>query len=145
MREEYNWHCLELPWCVWAKSLQLCPTLCDPMDCSLPGSSVHWILQARTLEWVAIPFSRDLPDPGLKPTSLNVSCIGNQILYHYCLLIIKRQTSISFNIVLKFSAVDYLCSCQEPTPTIYTHLIIAGFYTAGFQKSSNPWNDKINL
>ena len=33
-----------------------CPTLCDPMDCSLPGSSVHGILQARILEWVAIPF-----------------------------------------------------------------------------------------
>ena len=40
-----------------AKSLQLCPTLCDPMDCSLPGFSVHGILQARTLEWVAISFS----------------------------------------------------------------------------------------
>ena len=37
---------------------QLCPTLCDPMDCSLPGSSVHGILQARILEWVAIHFSR---------------------------------------------------------------------------------------
>ena len=36
---------------------QLCPTLCDPMDCSLPGSSVHGILQARTLKWVAMPFS----------------------------------------------------------------------------------------
>ena len=36
---------------------QLCPTLCDPVDCSLPGSSVHGILQARILEWVAIPFS----------------------------------------------------------------------------------------
>ena len=35
-----------------------CPTLCDPTDCSLPGSSVHGILQARILEWVAIPFSR---------------------------------------------------------------------------------------
>ena len=40
-----------------AKSLQLCPTLCDPMDCSLPGFSVHGILQARTLECVAISFS----------------------------------------------------------------------------------------
>ena len=39
-----------------AKSLQ-CPTLCDPMDCSLPGSSVHGIFQARVLEWVAIAFS----------------------------------------------------------------------------------------
>ena len=37
---------------------QTCLTLCDPMDCSLPGSSVHGIFQARILEWVAIPFSR---------------------------------------------------------------------------------------
>ena len=36
---------------------QSCPTLCDPMDCSLPGSSVHGIFQARVLEWVAIAFS----------------------------------------------------------------------------------------
>ena len=40
--------------CVWA---QLCPTLCDPVDCNLPGFSVHGILQARVLEWVAISFS----------------------------------------------------------------------------------------
>ena len=39
--------------CVHTQSLQSCPTLCDPMDCSPPGSSVHGILQARTLEWVA--------------------------------------------------------------------------------------------
>ena len=43
---------------VHAKSLQSCPTLCDPIDCSPPGSSVHGILQARTLEWVAISFLR---------------------------------------------------------------------------------------
>ena len=40
-----------------AKSLQSCPTLCDPIDCSPPGSPVPGILQARTLEWVAISFS----------------------------------------------------------------------------------------
>ena len=40
-----------------AKSLQLCPTLCDPIDGSPPGSTVPVILQARTLKWVAIPFS----------------------------------------------------------------------------------------
>ena len=40
-----------------AKLLQLCLTLCDPMDCSLPGSSVHGIFQARVLEWGAIAFS----------------------------------------------------------------------------------------
>ena len=43
---------------VRAKSLQSCLTLCDPMDCSPPGSSVHGIFQARILEWVAISFSR---------------------------------------------------------------------------------------
>ena len=42
---------------------QLCPSLCDPMDCSPPGSSVHGILQARALEWVAIPFSRGSSPP----------------------------------------------------------------------------------
>ena len=41
-----------------AKSLQLCPTVCDPIDGSPPGSSVHRVLQARTLEWVAISFSK---------------------------------------------------------------------------------------
>ena len=41
-----------------AKSLQSCPTLCDPMDCSVPGSCVHGIFQARVLEWGAIAFSR---------------------------------------------------------------------------------------
>ena len=38
---------------------QLCPTLCDCMDCSIPGSSIHGIHQARILEWVASPFSRE--------------------------------------------------------------------------------------
>ena len=40
------------------KVAQSCPTLCDPMDCSLPGSSIHGVFQARILEWVAISFSR---------------------------------------------------------------------------------------
>ena len=42
---------------------QSCPTLCDPVDCSLPGSSIHGILQARILEWVAISFSRGSSRP----------------------------------------------------------------------------------
>ena len=42
---------------------RLCPTLCDPMDCSLPGSSVHRIFQARVLDWVAIAFSRGSSPP----------------------------------------------------------------------------------
>ena len=42
---------------------QSCPTLCNPMDCSPPGSSVHGILQTRIMEWVAIPFSRGFSQP----------------------------------------------------------------------------------
>ena len=50
---------------------QSCPILCNPTDCSLPGSSVHGILQARILEWVAFPFSRGSSqyNPGIKPRS----------------------------------------------------------------------------
>ena len=51
----------------------MCLTHCDPMDCSLPGSSVHGILQARTVEWVAIPFFRGSPGPRDKT---HVSCIA---------------------------------------------------------------------
>ena len=59
-----------LPWILWmgqqlcrGGGAQLCLTLCDPMDCSLPGSSVHGISQARILEWVAISSSRGSSQP----------------------------------------------------------------------------------
>ena len=57
--------------CVLAQSLQPCPTLCDPMDCSPPSSSVHGILQARILVWVAVPYSRgSSPNQGSNPPTL---------------------------------------------------------------------------
>ena len=56
---------------------QSCPTLCDPIDCSLPGSSVHGILQARILEWVAIAFSREIYQT--RGLNLGLLC-GRQIL-----------------------------------------------------------------
>ena len=55
---------LDFPKFVCVQLLQLCLTLWDPMDCSLPGSSVHGILQARILEWVAMLPPGDLPDLG---------------------------------------------------------------------------------
>ena len=55
--------------CVHAKSLQLCLTLCNPMDCSPLGSSVHGILQARILEWVPCSPPEDLPNPGVESMS----------------------------------------------------------------------------
>ena len=53
-----------------AKSLQSCPTLCDPMDCSPPGSCVHGILQARYWSGLPWPPPGALPNPGIKPMSL---------------------------------------------------------------------------
>ena len=51
------------------KAAQSCRTLCDPIDCSQPGPSVHAVLQARILEWISIPSPGDLPNPGIKPQS----------------------------------------------------------------------------
>ena len=53
----------------WGEVDQSCPTLCDPVDCNLLGFSVHGILQARILEWIAISFSRGSSDPGIEPGS----------------------------------------------------------------------------
>ena len=60
------------------KSCQLCPTLCDPMDCSPPGSSVHGILQARILEWVAIFSSRGSSQPRDRTHASCSSCIAGR-------------------------------------------------------------------
>ena len=63
------------------QSLQSCPNLCNPQDCSPPGSSVHGTSQARIMEWVAISFSRGSSRPR-DPTNVScVSYIGRQILY----------------------------------------------------------------
>ena len=66
-----------------ANSLQSCLTLCDLMDGRPPGSSVHGILQARILEWVAISFFSGSFQPRDWTCGSYVSCIGRRILYHY--------------------------------------------------------------
>ena len=58
-----RWTIRLFPCLKWSEVVQSYPTLCDPMDCSLPGSSVHGIFQARVLEWVAISFSRGSAQP----------------------------------------------------------------------------------
>ena len=63
-----------------SKVTQSCPTLCDPMDCSLPGSSLHGILQARVLEWVAISFSRGSSQPRDRS---QVSCIPGVSIFYF--------------------------------------------------------------
>ena len=70
-----KWKCVCVCVCVCTLSLQSCLTLCDPMDCSSPGSSVHGILQVRILEWVAMTSSRGSSWPGIKPRTPSNSCV----------------------------------------------------------------------
>ena len=58
---------------------QSCQTLCDPMDCSLPGSSVHGISQARILEWIVISFFRVSSKPW---DGTHLSCFAGRFFYH---------------------------------------------------------------
>ena len=71
-------------------------TLWDPIDCSLPGSSVHGISQARILEWVAISFSRRSSWPRDQTC---VSCIGRQILYRWA----TREAPLLLKSITKFN------------------------------------------
>ena len=83
-----------------AKSLQSCPTLCDPMDCSLSGSSVHGSLQERTLEWVAIFLLQwNIPDPGIEPVFPEAPA-----LQAYSLLLSYWGSPITIDIVLYIRA-----------------------------------------
>ena len=66
--------------CVCAQSHQSCLTLCDPMDCNQPGSSVHGISQPRILEWVAISSFRGSSQPR---NWTRISYISRQVLYHW--------------------------------------------------------------
>ena len=71
---------LSQPVCVSMLWLQSCPALWDPMASSPPGSSVHGILQARVLQWVATPSSRGSSQPRDRS---HVSCVSRWVIYHY--------------------------------------------------------------
>ena len=93
--------------CMHAKSLKFCLTLCDPMNYSPPGSSVHGILQARILERGAFPFSRGSSRSRDWTWVSYITCIGRQVinhLYHLwspkylilfnCIVLVKRLTTM---------------------------------------------------
>ena len=102
--------------CVCAHT-QWCLTFCNPMDCSLSGSFVHGISQARILEQVAISYSRDLPEPGIEPMFLASPALAGRffttappgkplsiytslIFYLFDLIIIERSMlQVSFMMV----------------------------------------------
>ena len=133
-------HRLKWRWSLFwgAKSLQPCPTLCDPMDHCPAGSSVHGILQAGILEWVPCPPPEDLPNSGIKPVSLTSSVLAGGFLtpsviwealaldrtwlfipYHRQTLRIKVQVCLDWLItegksnihILYMLICTYLCCC----------------------------------
>ena len=88
---------------------QLYLILCDSMDCSPPGFSVHGILQARILEWLSFPLPGDLPYPGIKPTpavapALQLDCLPAEplvmdVFINLILVIISQCIQISNHVV----------------------------------------------
>ena len=78
-----EWICPYVHACMRVQSLQSCPTLCNPMDCSPPGSSVHGILQARILERVAMAFSRGFSQVRDWTRICCSSCIAGGFFTHW--------------------------------------------------------------
>ena len=108
--------------CVGLLSLQSCPILCDPMDYSLPGSSVHGILWVRILEWVAMTFSSRSSQPSDRTHVCYASSLGRWVLYHENHLGSPKERSICFILKtfwkdtsppLSGYCLSFLFSCQE--------------------------------
>ena len=109
----YIWICI----CMYAKLLQLCPTLCNPLDCSQPVSYVHWISQAKILEWVAMPSSRG--SSWLRDQTLisYVSCIVTLVLYLIiCCPYLKFNCPISFHYSCLWISAFYVTKSWHPCP-----------------------------
>ena len=99
--------------CACAKSLQSCPTLCDPMDFSSPGSSVLGILQTRLLEWVAMPSSRGYSRVRDRNCISYVSCIAALTnSFSYLEPVVAHQAPLSMG----FSRQEYWSRLPFPSP-----------------------------
>ena len=95
-----------------AKSVESCPTLCNPVDCNPPGSSVHGILQARILEWIAMPFPGALPNLGTEPMSPVAPALQADSL-----LLSHRETSF---IEMCYTLVSCLPGLPTPESLMYS-------------------------
>ena len=122
--------------CMYAKSLQLCPTQCNSMDCRPPGSSVHGILQARILECVAMPSSRVCSQPR---NLTHISCISCTAGWFFIAETLgKTMLSVQFPIIVFLTLISLslrckpLCPSQPITaPTLYhncLHMVMGHSY-----------------
>ena len=122
------------PWeCVCVLVTQLCPTLCNPMSCSPPGSLVHEILQARILEWVAISFSRPW-ECSLSNNILFFSWKEFTTFYNFFIFLSDKDTQEHIIINIQFSSVAQLC----PTLCNPMNCSMPGFPTAGLYPNPCP-------
>ena len=127
----------------YAQSLQSCPTLCDPMECSLPGSSVHGIFLARILEQVAMSSSSGSSWPRDQTPASCISCIDRRILYQWATCeaihvnitkrnhqIYQRSSSRNFCLILLIFRVNICIYLNIDANTkymyqkIYTHIYV---------------------
>ena len=114
---------------------QLCPTLCDPMDYSLPGSSICGILQARILDWVAISFSRRSSQPR-DWTRVSPSLQADILDIQYPLVIRERQIKTTMRLLIVLSAI-LIPACATSSPVFLT---ICSAYTLNKQNDNiQPW------
>ena len=119
---------------VVAKLLQPCLTLCDPMDCSLPGTSVHGILQARTLEWAAVPSSRGSSRPR-DPTCVSYTQAGSSPLAA------PGKPSVLTHVLLRLSSPHSVFHCGQMVsqPLICSHCFQPSFISH-ISMSLTCWN-----
>ena len=126
---DYENQCILCLSYVAAKSLQSCPTLCDPIDGSPPGSLVPGILQARTPEWVAISFSNAWKWK-----------VKLKLLSHVRLLVTPWTTACHASLSMGFFRQEYWSGVPLPSP----FLILAKFYFQ-IKRTTFCWMDKNNL
>ena len=115
---------LKCPACVHAKSLQSCPALCDPRDCSPPSASVHGILQAKILEWVAMPSSRG----SFQPRDQTCVSRGSYIAGGFLTTELPGKPSS-----LKQKNNFHNPTQNKTTPQFYTHT----------HPNSHPWSSQV--
>ena len=134
--------------CVRAELLHSCLTFCDPMDCGPPDSCGHQILQARILEWVAVPFSRGSSRPRDQRRVSHVSCIGRQVLCHRATWIAPKMAAPAGNTLLGKITWDWgrglrcqklsSCSGQPPGDGLLPALFLEGASLGQAHISSKP-------
>ena len=122
----------------WKKSevAQSCPTLCDPMDCSPPGSSIHGIFQARILEWVAISFSRRSSWPR------DWTWVSHIVGRRFTIWATREVRMLKYQNTkapIHQASVDFLSFPSRLSRGLFTQAKLASSLSLGLGHSSWPW------